>query len=230
MKNKKIIFYLILIIAIIFCGFYFFKILKTEKASQEKYLAQIEKENLFVFKNKNEEIDVDIERRFKYQFYQAVGEIKYDQKNYLGWAVAGNVKKAANDYEGAEALYLAGLENIPDNAVLYSNLADLYYHFMEDYQKAEQYYLKTIELKPDHLQSYLDMSILYRVKFNNQDKAVNILKQGLEQNPQNKELMVGLANVYKKFNMINEAKEVWQELIDLYPENDLYKKELEILQ
>ncbi|MBU4600548.1 tetratricopeptide repeat protein [Patescibacteria group bacterium] len=228
--NKKIAFYLILIILIIFGGFYFFKILKIEKINQEKYLAQIEKENLFVFENKNEEIDADIKRRFSYQFYQAVEEIKYDQKNYLGWAVAGNVKKAVNDLHGAEALYLAGLENIPDNAVLYSNLADLYYHFLEDYQKAEQYYLKTIELKPDHLQSYLDMSILYRVKLKDQDKAISILKQGLEQNPRNKELMVGLANAYKKFDMINEAKEVWQELIDLYPENDLYKKELEILQ
>jgi len=216
---KKIVLFLI-IIALIGGGlFYYFKIYKAEEGAN--------KENLFVFENKDEKLTLDIVERFRQQFMEAVAEIENSPNAGLGWAVAGNIKKAVNDYQGAEELYLEGLKNVPKSDVLCSNLGDLYYHFIEDYEKAEKYYLAAVELKPTVLANYLELAIMYRVRLKDKEKAINILKTGLENNPESKELLIGLASAYKKYNMMAEAKEIWQGLVEKYPENENYRKELE---
>ncbi len=202
--------------------FYYFKIYRAGEGTQA--------ENLFILENKDESLAPEILESFQRQFDEAVAFINEQPEAALGWAVAGNIKKAVNDYAGAEALYLAGLKNSPKSDVLNSNLADLYYHFIEDYPRAETYYLAAIALNPSALNNYLELSVMYRVRFQDNDKAINILKEGLEKNPQNQQLMVTLANLYKKLGMTAEAKAAWEEIIELYPDNPAYRKELETMQ
>ncbi len=234
--NKKNIYIgvLIFLVIIITSGFFYYFQIRDIFGDDpvSKFLGI--KSKLFIFENMNESLSEEIANGFEGQFDEAVQYIKEDSNDYLGWAVAGANKKAVNDYYGAEALYLEGLKRIENNTVLYSNLGDLYYHFIEDYEKAEEYYLKVIEFEPEiksaySLETYRELSVLYRVKFKDEDKAINILKFGLENNPENKDLLIYLANAYTKFNRNQEAKQIWIDLVATYPENDLYKKELEYL-
>ena len=227
--NKKNIFIGVLILLIVFIAGVFFYYYNIKNADEDNSL---EKESgLFIFKNIDESLSEEIANGFESQFNEAVQYIKENPNDYLGWAVAGSNKKAVNDYYGAEELYLEGLKNVENNTVLYYNLADLYYHFIEDYQRAEEFYLKVIEYEPEikqaySLESYRELSILYRVKFKDEDKAINILKLGLENNPENKNLLIYLANTYTKFNKNEEAKEIWENLVKIYPDNESYKEEL----
>ena len=216
---KKIIILVISIILISSVWFFY----GSREVGQE---VELEKDELFVFINMDETLDQDIIDNFKRQFYAGVELIKNNQDGSSGWIVAGNMKKSVNDFSGAERLYLEGLKKYPTSFVLEHNLADLYYHFIEDYGKAEEYFLKVIESKSKLADSYTELSIIYRVKFKDKEKSINILRTGLENNPENKELMVFLANLYKKFDMVSESKEIWNELVRLSPNNELYKKEL----
>lgn len=228
--NKKNIFIGVLILLIVIIAGAFFYYSNIENADEDNSL---EKESeLFIFQNMDESLSEEISNGFESQFNEAVQYIKEDPNDYLGWAVAGANKKSVNDYYGAEALYLEGLKNVDNNTVLYYNLADLYYHFIEDYQRAEEYYLKVLEYKPEIMdaysfESYRELSILYRVKFEDENKAINILKLGLENNPENKDLLIHLANTYQKFDRSEEAKKIWENLVETYPDNESYKKELE---
>ncbi len=192
------------------------------------FLPKHNKEKLFSFQNFDTTLTEDIVDNFKRQFDEAVKFIAENPNDYIGWTVAGNMKKSANDYYGARDLYLEGLKNVkPENTdVLLSNLADLNYHFINDYKKAEEYYLRSIEAKPSNIQNYIELSTMYRVRLQNKDMAINIVKVGLENNLDNKELLVQLANTYKKYDMNDEVRSTWQKLIELYPTEESFKKEL----
>lgn len=223
MKIKKK-YFIILVGIIVIIGLSYFGY--SSYKSFEKKKAQ---EKMFTFQNFDTTLTQDVIDNFKRQFDEAVKYIVKNPSDYVGWTVAGNMKKSANDYYGARDVYLQGLKNVPakNTDVLLSNLADLYYHFIKDYEVAEEYYLRAIEIKPMNLQNYIELSIMYRVEFKDQDKAIGVIKKGLENNQNNKELMIHLANTYKKFSMLDEARNIWNELIKTYPENEEYKKELE---
>ena len=224
---KKVIIILSIIIALSIAWYLYDTGKFLPKLEEEEEIS--EEEELFTFTNMDESLSPEIAAGFERQFYEAVELIK-QEKGALGWAVAGTNKKAVHDFYGAEAIFLKGLEKYPTSDVLNNNLADLYYHFIEDFNKAEEHFLKVIELKPALLGSYKELAIMYRVRFKDQKKAINILLTGLENNPQNKELMATLANLYNKYEMTEEAKAVWQELIELYPDDkDLFMSELESL-
>lgn len=221
-QQKRIIIILALIIVILASGFYFYKNYKDPKEREGV------EERMFTFRNLDESLLPEVAANFEKQFYEAVDLIRSENTS-LGWILAGNQKKAANDYQGAEELYLRGLEKFPQEYTLYNNLADLYFHFIEDYFRAEEHYLKLIELQPGFTQSYTELSILYKYRFKDDGRAVDILKVGLEKNPENKTLKVTLADLYKKIDKIDEAKKIWEELIKLDPLNQAYKKDLENL-
>ena len=225
--NKKIVL-IIIIVILILGGFYFFQ--KNNKNNKDIKDNQINiSEDLFILINKNEELSDEILQRFEEQFDKAITYIEEHPEDYSGWAAAGNIKRAVHDFDGAEQFYLIGLKNIPLNVVLHNNLAELYYHSFKNYEKAEEYYLKITALNPGYISAYLELATIYRVRFKDKEKAVNILKFGLNRNLKHKELMLGLANIYKKFEMYDEAKKVLEELINEYPDKESYKKELESL-
>ena len=74
---------------------------------------------------------------------------------------------------------------------------------------------------PENTRPYYNISLLYD-KVNDLKNAELSTLKGLKKDPNNEDLLYMLAYIYSKDNKIEKAKEVVENLVELYPNNSNY--------
>ena len=109
------------------------------------------------------------------------------------------------------------LENEPDNADVYNNLA-VAYTCVADFEHAETYFIKALELDPQLAQAYINLSDLY-YKAGDLASAVGTLQRGSYELHDNLTIAHLLARVYIDDQRWEDAIEELERVLDGEPEN-----------
>ena len=109
------------------------------------------------------------------------------------------------------------LENEPDNAEVYNNLA-VAYSCIAEFNQAESYFIKALELDPQLAQAYINLSDLY-YKTGNLSSAVGTLQKGSYELQDNLAIAHLLARVYIDDQRWDDAIEELERVLDGEPEN-----------
>ena len=109
------------------------------------------------------------------------------------------------------------LENEPDNADVYNNMA-VAYSCMGDIEQAEKFFVKAIELDPQLAQAYINLSDLY-YKAGDLASAVGTLQRGSYELEDNLTLAHLLARVYIDDQRWDDAIDELERVLDGEPEN-----------
>ncbi|OHA15255.1 MAG: hypothetical protein A3H57_02530 [Candidatus Taylorbacteria bacterium RIFCSPLOWO2_02_FULL_43_11] len=114
---------------------------------------------------------------------EAVVTIRGDQSSYEGWFKLGVNRKAIEDYVGAKEAWEFASYLYSKDAVLYSNLGNLYGYYLKNTALAETNYLKAVDLEPYIANWYLRTADFYREVVGDSVKAKAILAKGLSMIP-----------------------------------------------
>lgn len=125
------------------------------------------------------------------------------------------------DYQKAIDTFSSVLENYPDNAEVYNNIA-LCYANLGDFDNAEKNYLKAEELNPSLVQIYINLAdIYYRQK--QMGKGIELISRGLGAIGDNLVLRHYLARFYMEDARLDLAIDELEHILEQQPENyDVY--------
>jgi len=189
--------------------------------------------NLFEFKIVKTDLTDFEKEKYQKQFEDAVTALTEQPDQLDGWLTLGRVKKNLGDFQGAELAWLKAGEVRPKNSISFGNLADLYTNFTKEYEKAESAYIQAIQnsLGEEHNSAlYRNFYYFYFYNLEDNQKAEAILKEGIENNSGSSDLLVLLADFYKKTNQPDKAIEYFQKALTLDPERVELKEEMDKLQ
>lgn len=165
-------------------------------------------------------LDPESEGRVLSRLESVKAELKSDPKSYSGWLDLGILRKQLGDYRGAAEAWEYVSLLYPANEVSFSNLGDLYEHFLKDYPKAEKNFLLVVRVNPARIDGYRSLYELYRLSYlAKSSEAPGALRWGLEKNPGNYELLILSAQYYRDTgNKANALKYYEQALSAAAPE------------
>lgn len=137
-----------------------------------------------------------------------------------------NIEKALElynkgEYKEAIDAFSVVLEECPDNAELYNNIA-LCYANLGDYEKAEKNYLRAQELNPKLAQVYINLAdIYYRKK--DMASGIGLMTTGICEIPDNMVLRHYLARFYMEDSRLDLAIDELEAILEKQPDNyDVY--------
>src|SRR3989344_1050611 len=142
-----------------------------------------------------EDLPQSIQDEARAKVASATAELKNQPDLISRWLQLAVYRKGANDFAGAEEIWLYVTKQWPEDAVAYGNLADLYQSSLNDYPKAEEYWKKTIALRPSDSDAYRNLADLYRLKLSTPEKATELLLRGVAANPDRVDLLIPLARL-----------------------------------
>ena len=142
--------------------------------------------------------------------------LKKNQHNEQLNKLLASTLVANKDYERAEVIYKAYLERNPNSRSSYNNLA-AFYHQAGDTGKAEHMLRASIKNKPDDVDRYFRL-ITYISKIKSNEEALNQLKKSVSENMKLGKLRISLGEFYYLNGMKNEAVEVYEKVIQYFPE------------
>lgn len=124
-------------------------------------------------------------------------------------------------YKQAIDAFSVVLEECPENAELYNNIA-LCYANLGDYEKAEKNYLRAQELNPKLAQVYINLAdIYYRQK--NMADGIGLITTGICEIPDNMVLRHYLARFYMEDAKLDLAIDELETILEVQPDNyDVY--------
>lgn len=125
------------------------------------------------------------------------------------------------EYQKAIDMFSSVLENCPDNAEVYNNIA-LCYANLGDFEKAEKNYLNAEELNPALPQIYINLAdIYYRQK--EMGKGIELIARGIANVPDNLVLRHYLARFFMEDARLDLAIDELEHILEQQPENyDVY--------
>lgn len=123
----------------------------------------------------------------------AVTQLKFDPNGIAYWLQLAGLRKGANDFAGAEEIWVYATKRWPKDPIAYNNLADLYENYLHDYTKAKIYWNQLIALSPDNISAYLNLATMYNINLKDTVSAKATLQAGLKANPNSTELKNALA-------------------------------------
>lgn len=225
-KNYIIIAESVLFLAVVAGATYYFVCKKNTEEWEGKKIS----ESYFEFNVKNENIPQDKLDQFYNKFTIAKSAIEDDADNFNAWKDLSVVKKSIGDYEGARDAWLHMNDMRPENRISFGNLGDLYTHFIVDYPRAVEQYRRAIKNDPAYIDFYRSVFQIYNEYWlEKKDLAEGILLEGLEKNPDNSDLLALLAGYYTENGKKEDAVKTYEKLIEIMPENEAAKAELEKL-
>jgi len=213
--KKKIIILIIVAIILVGAGFFLVNWQKTmpqlDPAPQDKYaeLSQEQQEKLTKAEQKIKDNPDDLISYVELALLQ----------NQFGWT-----DDAIKTYE--KVLFVN-----PNDVLALNNLANIYKN-LKQYEKAEEYFLRIIDFNPRvRVQTYIDLVDIYRFHLTDKrDQIPIILEKGYEHNPEREALFLSHIAVYHKdFGDKEKAIKNYQALLELEPENQTARAELEEL-
>ncbi|MCQ2754506.1 MAG: tetratricopeptide repeat protein [bacterium] len=123
----------------------------------------------------------------------------------------------AHKYKEAIDAFSLVLENEPDNASVYNNMA-VAYSCLADFEHAENYFVKALDLDPQLAQGYINLSDLY-FKAGDIASAIGTLQKGSYELEDNLTIAHLLARVYIEDQRFEDAIVELERVLDGEPEN-----------
>ena len=150
----------------------------------------------------------DIRQMSRDKVNAATAELRENPDLINRWLEIAVYRKGADDFEGAEEIWVYLTRKWPNEPTAYANLADLYQSVLNEPRKAERYLKKYIDVAPEGyaVSAYRNLHDLYRTKLASPEKARDILLQGLEAYPNETDLLVPLAVFERDRGNTEEAR------------------------
>ncbi|MBU1255517.1 tetratricopeptide repeat protein [Patescibacteria group bacterium] len=229
-KIKIILQVLIVILLTSALGYYFYSDYLKTVIQKDPKTETIEK--ITTLKFIKEDLDEETKNEYQEDFKSAVEEfINSSETVEAFWSLIKieQIKELAGDYDGAKQALIKAIELQPGSYLAHANLANLYFRHYQDFAKAEEHYLKAIEpLDSRVVVYYYDLHEIYRYFYKTDTTlAEDILKQGIERYPAETNLMAILAHYYKSLDRKEEAIEYYQKILEINPDSEVAKRELE---
>lgn len=128
----------------------------------------------------------------------AKGRIEENPGDLSSWLDLAIFYKTAEDYEGAEAIWLYINKAAEGQSISAHNLGDLYHLYLKDYKKAEGQFREALRRNPGQTFTYAALHELYRYSYKTDTNlAVDVIMEGLQVDPGAIDLMKLLAGYYK---------------------------------
>lgn len=120
------------------------------------------------------------------------------------------IKEASNLLKKALKIKSDSVSALYYSAEFYKNLGDL--------KKSKEYYLKILELQPDF--SFMILNDFEKVAYETGtfEQIIPLYEKIFKQNPKNFSVGFALANLYEKKNEIEQARDIYRKISELYPE------------
>lgn len=181
---------------------------------------------IVITENLTEEAKIKVREEIK----EWTGKIEENYDQLEAWLILGVLRKTIGDYEGAgEAWEFASLLR-PKNSVSFSNLGNLYWHYLPDFPRAESNFLKAITNNPEDASIYQSLHELYFYSYKEKaDLADDILLRGIGANPDNVSLLVSLAIYYQEAGDKEKARIYFKQALVIDPSNTMIQEELDNL-
>lgn len=125
-----------------------------------------------------------------------IKNLKLNQDSFNDWIDLGLYRKLLGDYEGARQAWEYASLLRPQSPASFSNLGILYGYYLKDAPKAEKSFLKAIENDPKDINLYFQTYDFYKDVTKDLAKAKAIIETGLKNNPADKDL----ENMLKELN------------------------------
>jgi len=141
------------------------------------------------------------------------------------WIVIANMYKFAEDYGRAISAYEQVLAIQPVEVISLGNLAHIYEKYPPDYEKAEYYYKRLLDTNPAVPSYHIDYAKFYDNKLGDQSKAEAVYLNGLQQTGNNPDMLVAVIRFYQSKNNTEKISEYSKLLLELNPDNEVYRQE-----
>lgn len=125
----------------------------------------------------------------------AVEQLKFNPGMIAYWLQLAGLYKGANDFKGAEEVWLFVTLRWPKDPIAFSNLGDLYAYSLKQPAKAVEYWNKGIAIEPSNVRLYLALATYQDINLKDKAAATATLQAGLKANPGNTDLQYALDNL-----------------------------------
>ncbi len=136
-----------------------------------------------------ESTPADVQASDKKAVSDAVVQLKSNPNQLDYWLQLALYRKNANDFSGAEEIWLYCVARWPTDPVAYNNLADLYQNYLHEYPKAVAYWDKLMAVQPENISAYVNLAALYNSNLHDPTNAKATIGKGLKANPNNPDLL-----------------------------------------
>ncbi len=116
----------------------------------------------------------------------------------------------------------------PNSAEAYNNLG-VAYSLQTNWDQAEAAYQHALDLRPEDLQAWKNLADVYLQQSDRLLEGVQILAAVIKKNPRDKEALSMMANCYEEINDLNSAAFLYEEILELDPENLHAKDRLKLV-
>lgn len=146
----------------------------------------------------------------------AVARLKEDPMRADDWFNLGIYYHAANDFKGAEEVWLFLVKVVPNSAVPLDNLGKMYKFELKDFPKAESYFKQSIALNPDSTTPYFELFELYRYLYKtNTTAAVDIITEAGKKFTDNPDPHMILGSYYRDIQNYSGARAEFTKALDI---------------
>ncbi len=154
----------------------------------------------------SEENDITIDGQRIAYYYSAQANALLSES---GEDREARVKEAINLLRKALKIKSDSVSGLYSLAEFYKNNGDL--------KRAKDYYLKLLELQPDY--AFLVLNEVERSAYETGtfEQIIPLYEKIFKQNPKNFAIGFALANLYEKKNEIEQAKDIYRKISELYP-------------
>jgi tetratricopeptide (TPR) repeat protein len=231
MKSKKDIIIIIMSIVIVaaLSGYYYFQ---AQISTEEEVLSE-KINSIAAFSIVRGDLDEATKQRFGEQFDALRTKFLNDQSitNFFVINAMGRIKQDVGDYRGAEEAFLFAYKLDPNGYIINGNLANLYHYGLKDYDKAERFYLDTLSIdgiqEGNHYTYFAEAYELYFYRIEDNLKAGALIERALTELPDNIRILTLSAGYYKDIGDITRAKELYETVLSLEPDNTFARQALE---
>jgi tetratricopeptide (TPR) repeat protein len=177
-------------------------------AIQRVFLAEIAKTN------------GDIHRAL-YEYQEA---LKYDTSSAFLYEQLGEIYILLHNFDDALTAYLKASELAPQNVHYLRVIAEMSYLSGKP-ELSKIYWEKTLQTEPDNVENYI-LYADYLAESKLLKDAIRILKSALELAPADEEILTKLFDYSQDINDYDQALQVLETLVILFPDNDRYRNTL----
>lgn len=236
-KSQPTIQIIVLILVILGIGYYFLNEFYLSKNKTENQNIAVSLDQIFEFKVVRSDLTQEQINKYQSEFNEDVKRIlaSPDKFNFDALNGMAMIKKILYDFEGARDAWEYISIMRPKNSLSFFNLGNLYAEEFKDNQKAEYNFLKCLENsegESGNEQYYRGIVNFYTYYYPERKEQIEkilleILKT--EQYKKSQDVLALLATYYQNNNQNNKALEYWQKVLELDPENEVVKEEIERL-
>lgn len=155
-------------------------------------------------------------------------EAEANPNNYLAVKEYAHALYATNHNEEAITAYLQVVNLNPSDARSLNNLGNLY-RKESLYEEAVQQYEQSITADPTQINAYVNLAHLYIYDIQQPQEGFAVFERVVTAHPDNMDLLIMLAKIYQQQNMFDEARDTYERILQLQPDNTTARVNLEQL-